>query len=128
MDFEFSDPAHYPVRVGITTKGVETDLGVGVEARGRLSAHLQALVGFDNKTKVTNPITDPRDKDISTVLAQYKYALAALEAIATGVFPSTDENPQYAGGVVSPGNRIYTPAEAAKNALEAIKRIEAAAS
>lgn len=68
-------------------------------------------------TDVTKAITDPTERIIFQLSWQLMNAVSTLEVIASGRFTSTDKEPTYAGGVVSPGNRIYTPAEAARNAL-----------
>lgn len=64
---------------------------------------------------------DPMMKDIFLIMYQANVATAALEAIAQGAFTSCEHESQYAGDIVSNGNRIYTPQEGALNALKTMK-------
>ena len=59
------------------------------------------------------------DRALWILLVQLSTATVSLQAIAEREL-STEENPIYAGGVESPGNRIHTPAEMARNALDEI--------
>jgi hypothetical protein len=71
-----------------------------------------------------NPIADPQDRIVLQLSWQLMNAHASLTSIAGGSYQSTDTDPVYAGGVVSPGNRIYTPAEGAEHVLKHIDELE----
>jgi hypothetical protein len=80
--------------------------------------------GYDETTRNLNPITDPADREIFSLAWALMNAHGSLGTIASGAFKSTEDKPVYAGGVVSPGNRIFTPAEGAQHALERLVEIE----
>lgn len=80
--------------------------------------------GFDETTRELNKITDSADLEVFLLSYSLMYALGSLTSISGGFFKSTDDKPVYAGGVESPGNRIYTPAEGAAHSLEAIDKFK----
>ncbi len=80
----------------------------------RLSAYLAA-------TAATPEARSPFQQDLATLISQYHLAAAHLGVIAAGHFSSTSTEPQYAGGSESEGNRIFTPAEGARNALDQLE-------
>lgn len=88
-------------------------------ALSRLTDYLNERLGFGEDGD-RNPSNDPFLADVNTLVRQASLALATLEVMSTGAFTSTDDKPVYAGGVVSPGNRIFTPQEAARNTVESI--------
>lgn len=102
-------------------------MAVADNAFERVNQNLRTVYRERVASGEQEPQPTAEQADLSVLLLQHVHALATLEAIASGRFTSTDENPQYAGGVVSPGNRIYTPQEAATNVLQQIREIEATA-
>lgn len=61
--------------------------------------------------------------DIRLVSVCYSHLLLAVKMIADGKYSSCAHEAQYAGGVVSEGNRIFTPAEGASNVLKTVKEL-----
>lgn len=121
MDITFSPIDIYPVTKTAHFDEVAVDLGAGKTPQQRITDFIVAKFGYDEDGKV-NPITDPFLADVYAVASQYAIVVATVGSIATGTFTSTENEPQYAGGVISEGNRIFTPREAASNALEALGR------
>ena len=123
MDIQYSNPDNYPVVKNVMFSDNEVvPIGVADTPVERLRDFLFAKFGF-NADGELNEITDQFHADLFKVIQQYAKAQSFTEVTAMGRFSSTDENPQYAGGVVSDGNRIFTPQEAAIKTLESIKEI-----
>jgi hypothetical protein len=122
MEIQFSSSDTYPIKRSVTVADTTLEIGAQENASDRVKDYLFVKAGV-NAEGYLNPIADPFLKDVQKLSAEHAILLASLEIIAMGKFTSTDKEPQYAGGVVSPGNRIFTPQEAAKNALEMLKQI-----
>lgn len=103
--------------------GVTVTLPTPDTALLRLTEYLNQRLGF-TEDGYRNPTDDPFLADLALVLTQASTAIGTLEVMTTGAFASTADKPVYAGGVVSEGNRIYTPQEAACNAMEQIREFE----
>jgi len=93
----------------------------GLEALENVNTYTRAAYQAAIAIGDMNPTPPPFFKDLTVLMRQYITGCRVLELIAKGSYSSTDEKPQYAGGNVSPGNRIYTPAEGAAYALKDIK-------
>jgi len=122
MDVEFSSTENYPVIKTISLDGEVLDMGPGAEEIERLKDFIAATAGRDSEGNL-NPIEDPLLKDVAVLVQRYATIMATMSVIADGKFTSTDTEPQYASGVVHPSYRIFTPQEAAKQALERAAKI-----
>jgi hypothetical protein len=121
MDVQYSSADTYPVSKSITVGDITIEAGAGADAFNRISDFLHVTLGY-NEDGEFNESSDPFINDVKALYRRYSIAHSTVEAIASGAFTSTDENPQYAGGVVTPSHRIFTPQEAAKNGLESIAK------
>jgi hypothetical protein len=102
--------------------GESIQIPAPANALGRMQAYFADRYGYE-KDGSLNPAykEDPMMRDIFLIMYQLNMATASLEGIAQGTFTSCEHESQYAGGVVSSGNRIYTPQEGAMNALNDMK-------
>ena len=96
-----------------------TDLGAGKTASERVGDYID-VKKEEYATGDRSVAPDPFLKDVNKLNVQYAHLLAVVNGIAEGKYSSTDENPQYVGGVVSAGNRIHTPQEIAKWVLQQV--------
>lgn len=120
METIYSSTDIYPVTKTFRIDNQVLEYGEDKTPHARLRTLIAAKFGFDEEGNYA-PITDPLLADVAELIRQYSKAVAILEAISTGAFTSTETEPKYAGGVVSEGNRIFTPKEAAEKAITAIK-------
>lgn len=107
----------YPVGATIQVPGLDEGLDVPASAlpSTRIQDFLAAIVQQES-----SPIPEALRQDLAAMAIQFSYLQMCVALIADGKYSSTEENPVYAGGVVSPGNRIFTPQEAAKITLETV--------
>lgn len=119
MNIGYTSSANYPVSRTITIEGLDSDL-IPELAGITSNTAWERLHDFTNakQAEAGSGNQDLFLTDVNTLVQQYMTALAALEVIAAGRLTSTDENPKYAGGVADERNRIFTPQEAALNALK----------
>lgn len=105
----------YPV--GATIPGLNEGLDVPASAlpSTRIQDFLAAIV-----QQQSSPIPEALRRDLAAMTIQFAHLQMCVNLIAEGKYSSTDENPVYVGGVVSSGNRIFTPQEAAKMTLESV--------
>lgn len=120
MDTTYSATGEgYPVKTSTVLDG-ELMEGVSIRSVDRVKDYIAATVQESGGTLSAD--TDPFVKDVAVLAFKYSHLLLTMKLIAEGRFSSTDENPQYAGGNVGPGSRIYTPQEAAQNVLDEINK------
>lgn len=127
----YTSSESYPVSQTINIDGQEVDLSrieafapfLSKNARERLLDFTRAKRQEAVAAGDLSPHSNPFFADLVTLIHQHMHALATLESIAAGSFTSTEDNPQYAGNIVSEGNRIFTPQEAAQNALDAMENV-----
>lgn len=99
----------YPV---VNAEGVIPD-----SALDRLGAWFET--NYPNAAKIDDPFL----ADVRLALAQASMGFMAMQLAVEGKFSSCEHEPKYAGGVVSEGNRIYTPAEGMAVQLELIRSL-----
>lgn len=107
----------YPVGATIPIPGLDESLDIPASAlpSTRIQDFLTAIV-----QQQSSPLPEALRQDLAAMTIQFLHLEQTMKLIAEGVYSSTDENPVYASGVVSPGNRIFTPKEAAQLALETV--------
>ncbi len=115
MSHSYSSPAQYPITVTMSVGEVSVS-AEGRNATERVEDFLNSLFTHEDVYNLPEEFR----KDIRKVVMQSKMARLTLEIIAKGKYTSTDENPQYVGGVVSEGNRILTPVEGAQFMLDSM--------
>jgi len=120
MEITYSDITKYPLTQIAKIDELVIDLGAGKTPVDRLRDLIAATM-ISNGDSSTTQLADPLLKDVAALISQLSIAQLTLGAIAEGKFPSTDKDPQYAGGVASASSRIFTPQEAAANAVADMK-------
>lgn len=117
LNVSYTSVDAYPVKATVEIPGLEEALEINPAGTPSERVHdfLAAIVSQQN-----SPLPEALRKDLAAMTIQFEHLQMCVNLIAEGRYSSTDENPTYAGGVVSPGNRIFTPQEAAKNVLETL--------
>lgn len=122
MDVQYSSTDSYPLNKKATVGNEVYNLGIGETPLARIQDFITATVGYDAQGNF-NKNSDPFLADVMKLIFQSSTAEAGLALIATGTLPPSDAEPQYAGGIISEGNRLFTAPEVAANTLNTIKMV-----
>lgn len=114
MEIKYSTPDVYPITKTFIIDGETITSAVGDDAATRIKDFFAA-----------NGTTTPPAfiADLKMVLTEHAILSATMRSISHGSFASTDKDPVYVGDVVSESSRVFTPQEAAVNALDMINDV-----